>query len=235
MANDSIGDRMKNNYEDITRNYLLRRTPVIVRIDGKAFHTLTRVCEKPFDKELSDMMICAARAVMDEAQGSKIAYIQSDEISILLTDYDTLDTHAWFDYNIQKICSVSSSIATAVFNQQSLEKFRSLAYFDCRVFNIPREEVNNYFIWRQQDWMRNSVQMLARYYFSQKELNGKNVPAMHEMLYTKGVNWADLKPARWKNGFVIYKSGLEREDFIFKENWKLMGNIINPDAEVDGV
>lgn len=212
---------MKNNYENVTRNYLMRRTPVIMRIDGKAFHTLTRSCVKPFDDFLSEAMIMAAKAVAKEAQGFKLAYIQSDEISILLTDYDTLDTSSWFDYNIQKMCSVSASIASVAFSNA----FDRTAHFDCRVFNIPKEEVNNYFIWRQQDWMRNSVQMLARTHYSQKELNHKNVTKMHDMLFQKGINWAKLEPEKWKNGTVILGKSII-DDFIFKEQWDLMDKIV---------
>ena len=185
---DSLGDRMKNKYENVTRFHLMSRQPVIMRLDGKAFHTLTKSCEKPFDDFFSLSMISAAEAVMNEAMGAKLAYIQSDEISILLTDYENLESEAWFDNNIQKLCSVSASIASVEFS----DFFEKCAHFDCRVFNIPKEEVNNYFIWRQQDWMRNSVQMLARNYFSQSELHKKNIPSMHDMLHDKGVNWAEI-------------------------------------------
>ena len=217
---DSLGDRMKNNYEERSRSMLYRRMPVIIRLDGKAFHTLTRGCEKPFDKKFSTSMDQTMAKVMDEAQGSKIGYVQSDEISILLTDYDNFDTQAWFDNQIQKICSVSSSIASVEFT----EAFGRKAYFDCRVFNIPKEEVCNYFIWRQQDWMRNSVQMLARAHFSQKQLHNKNLPAMHEMLHEKGVNWANLED-RFKNGGT-YIDGEIFNHVIFKENRDIVNLVV---------
>jgi len=219
---DSLGDRMKG-YENVNRNLLIRGMPVIMRLDGKAFHTLTRSCVKPFDEFLSDAMISAARVVMGEAMGSKLAYIQSDEISILLCDYDTFDTEAWFDNNIQKLVSVSASLASVEFSSF----FGKSGHFDCRVFNIPRNDVNNYFIWRQQDWMRNSVQMLTRHYHSQKEMHLKTIPIMHEMLHAKGVNWAKLEPERWKNGTTIIKKTMF-EDFVFKEQWDLMDKIVNP-------
>lgn len=220
---DSLGDRMKNNYENVTRNHLVRRMPVILRVDGKAFHTFTKDCDKPFDLKLSDAMIESANALVNQAMGSKLAYIQSDEISILLTDYDNLESEAWFNNNIQKLCSVSASIITSVFNLSFQSCF---ATFDCRAFNIPKEEVNNYFIWRQQDWMRNSVQMLARSYYSQKELDGKNTTKMHDMLMNKGINWSKLEPARWKNGYVIGASGIGYENFIFKNEWDVMNTIV---------
>ena len=219
MDKDSIGDRMKANYEDRYRFSLTRRTPVIMRLDGKAFHTLTRGLEKPFDDSFYYSMIDTASFLCSEIQGAKCAYVQSDEISILITDFDTLTTDAWFDYNIQKMTSVSAGLASAYFTSRFFEE-DGIAVFDSRVFNIPKEEVCNYFIWRQLDWIRNSVQMLAQAHFSHKQLHGKNQSAMHDMLHDKGVNWADL-PEKWKNGTFIVKPAQGWEsysDVIFKES-----------------
>ena len=195
---------MKGNYENRNRYFLTRRMPVIIRIDGKAFHTLTKKwkCQKPFDEKLNIAMTETTAFLLKEFQGAKIAYHQSDEISLLLTDYDKLTTDGWFDYNIQKICSVGASTATACFNARHEEGRRNPAIFDCRCFNIPREEVTNYFIWRQKDWIRNSASMLAQSEFSHKELEGKSQADMHEMLYWRGINWADLAPV-WKNGSLM--------------------------------
>lgn len=212
---DSLGDRMKQNYENRARYQLMRRTPVIMRLDGKAFHTFTRHCEKPFDQNLIDTMAMTARYVMENVQGSVFAYVQSDEISILLQDYANLDTSAWFDYNIQKMTSISAAMASVFFSSHYKPKGDldcGYALFDSRVFNLPREEVINYFIWRQQDWTRNSLQMLARAHFSQKELHRKNAPAMHEMLHAKHINWADLHP-QLKNGTIIVR---ELSEYIFE-------------------
>ncbi len=197
-----IGDRMKENYEGRYRLKLTRRTPVIMRLDGKAFHTLTKGCEKPFDERLSGAMLSTTWALLKEIQGSKCAYIQSDEISILITDFEKLTTEAWFDYNIQKMCSVSAGIASTRFSQAWFPENEGVAVFDSRVFNIPKEEVCNYFIWRQQDWTRNSVHMAARSHFSHKELHGKNVSNMHEMLHKIGINWNDFD-SKWKNGLFV--------------------------------
>lgn len=203
MNKDSIGNRMKENYENRYRFFLTRRTPVIIRLDGRAFHTLTRGLQKPFDEKFSNTITETAKYLCSEIQGAKCAYAQSDEISILLTDYDQLTTDAWFDYNVQKMTSISSGLASAYFTKQWCSN-GGCAVFDSRVFNIPMEEVCNYFIWRQMDWIRNSVQMLAQSNFSHKQLHGKNQPAMHEMLHEKGVNWADLE-LRWKNGMFVFK------------------------------
>ena len=203
MNQVSLGDRMKKNYEDRYRFYLTRRTPVIMRLDGRAFHTLTKNAEKPFDESFADLMIGTARELCSRIQGIKCAYIQSDEISFLLTDFDTLTTEAYFDYNIQKMVSVTAGLASVLFATYYSPRI-TVATFDCRVFNVPKEEVCNYFIWRQKDWKRNSILMLGQHHYSYKQLLNRNCAEIHEMLHNKGVNWADL-PRKWKNGWFIYK------------------------------
>ncbi len=206
MTKDSLGDRMKNNYENRYRMFLTRRTPVILRLDGKAFHTLTKAFERPFDDTFMSYMSATAFKLCEEIQGAKCAYVQSDEISILITDFDTLTTDAWFDYNIQKMTSISASIASVTFSTL----YGHEAFFDSRVFNLPKEEVCNYFIWRQKDWIRNSVQMVAQFYYSHKQLHQKKIPDMHEMLFAKGINWTNY-PTHCKNGQFItkdYKQGI---------------------------
>lgn len=223
MKQDSIGDRMKANYENRYRLSLTRRTPVIIRLDGRAFHTLTRGFTKPFDGAFSHSMDTVATALCVEIQGAKCAYVQSDEISILLTDFDTLTTEAWFDYNIQKMTSITSGIASAAMT----EYIGKRAVFDSRTFNIPVEEVCNYFIWRQLDWIRNSVQMLAQAHFSQKQLHKKNQWDMHDMLHGIGINWADL-PERYKNGHFLYKneSWVPDDSVIFKQNREVIEKLL---------
>lgn len=219
---DKIGDRIKNNYENRYRNKLTRRTPVIMRLDGKAFHTFTRGMEKPFDARFRGTMGVTALALLREIQGAQCAYVQSDEISILITDYDKFKTDAWFDYNIQKMCSVSASIASVVFSANIGER----AYFDCRVFNIPKEEVGNYFIWRYKDWVRNSLSMFAQSFFSQKQLNGKRKADMHEMLHEKGQNWAKLLPIE-RNGRFIIKDGTSNSKKM-EDNIKTINMLLEP-------
>lgn len=219
---DSLGDRMKQQYEDRTRYFLPRRSYTIIRLDGKAFHTFTANAKKPYDLDLIRMMDETAKKLCKELQGAKLAYVQSDEISILLTDFETPTTCAWFDGNVQKIASVAASIATAKFNRmlftmdsKDRERFgRDCALFDARVFTIPDPvEVENYFIWRQQDWTRNSVQMAAQALYSHKELHGKNTPQMHDMMMAKGVNWANYD-SWFKNGRVIKKIEVDDGNYI---------------------
>lgn len=211
---DDLGDRMKANYEDRARHYLIRRTPVIVRVDGRAFHTFTRGCQRPFDPDIINIMVAAAQAVFNDAQGCKLAYIQSDEASFVLTDYDNLETQGWFDYNKSKIESIAASIMTAVFNTHwqcsNLQKGNGVALFDARAFNIPEAEVANYFLWRAGDWHRNSISMLARAHFSHAELEGKNLMDMHEMLYAIGINWANRTPVERNGTFLVAGLSVER-------------------------
>lgn len=123
---DSLGDRMKGNYENRSKTYLVRRMPVIIRIDGKAFHTFTRGFRKPFDDILVKSMQETMKYLCENIQGCVLGYTQSDEITLVLTDYKTLTTDAWFDYSVQKMCSIAASMATMAFNKffnDKIEKF----------------------------------------------------------------------------------------------------------------
>ena len=223
MKNDSdpLGTRIKEQYENRTRYYVPRRTYTILRLDGCHFRTYTRGLKKPFDKHLYEDMDNAIIAMLPEIQGAVFAYTQSDEISILLTDFATPQTSAWFDGNIQKMASVSASLLTAEFNsfrhirhmndcmENGTEPSRSgisLAYFDSRVFSIPdRVEVMNMLIWRNQDCSRNSVSMVAQSLYSHKELMGKSSVEQQEMIHDKGVSWVNDFSAGEKNGRLIIK------------------------------
>lgn len=208
---DELGNRIKDQYEDRTRYFLPRRTYTIIRVDGKAFHTLTKNCPRPFDPLLMSTMDMVAQDLCKEIQGAKLAYVQSDEISILLTDFETIHTDAWFDGNIQKIVSVAASIATKSFNANS--HMTTQAAFDARVFTIPDPvEVSNYFVWRQQDAVRNSIQMAARAVFSHKECNDKNVNELQEMMFQqKQINWNNYSAGE-KRGRVILKEYYDHPD-----------------------
>jgi len=214
-----IGIRMKEHYEDRTRYTLPRRTYTIVRLDGKAFHTFTDQMkfEKPFSATFMKFMDDAAIFLCEKIQGARFAFNQSDEISMLLTDFNKPGTSAWFDGNIQKIASVSASLVTGKFNELILSTGRNnslaasagtvpLAFFDARVFTIPDPvEVSNYFIWRQQDATRNSIQSVAQSLYSLKDLHGKGCSELQEMIHQKGVNWNDYPPA-CKRGRIMLKS-----------------------------
>lgn len=221
---DDLGTRMKEFYETIPKTRLMRRCPVAIRIDGKAFHTFTRGFNKPFDEVLVKAMQNTMKYLCENIQGCVFGYTQSDEITLILLDYQTLDTDAWFGYEVQKMCSIAASMATMAFNKyfnkeinnwyftcpinpskdnlwtkytQSIEKG---AMFDARVFNIPKEEVTNLVYWRQLDAARNSVQMVGQANFSHNELQGKTCNMIQDMLMTqKGINWNDF-PTYLKRG-----------------------------------
>ena len=206
---NNLGDRMKNYYENRTKFFLPRRTYTLIRIDGKAFHTYTKGLEKPFDEKFVNDMDETAKYLCENIQGTKFAFVQSDEISILFTDFDKLQTSAWFDGNIQKITSISASLATAKFNELRPNK---IALFDSRVFIIPNNiEVENYFIWRQQDTVRNSISSVAQSLYSHKELHNKNVSEMQEMCFKKGINWNNYPP-KYKRGRLIIKKHYSEDD-----------------------
>jgi tRNA(His) guanylyltransferase len=204
MNEDSLGDRMKL-YEGANRTYLPQHLPVILRVDGRAFHSYTSRCERPFDKKLMAAMDAVAIELCEEVNNCKMAYVQSDEIS-LLVQQNGQDAQPWFANNIQKMVSIAASVASVKMTLQSEQLFgeSKSANFDARVFVLPPHEVVNYYIWRQQDWIRNSVQMLSRSYFSHSQLDGKSQTDMHEMLHQKDVNWALLAPSL-KNGRCVIK------------------------------
>lgn len=231
MKADSLGDRMKE-YENVSRTYLTRRVPVIIRIDGKAFHTFTRGLDKPFDRILMSTMQETMKKLCEEIQGCVFGYTQSDEITLVLTDYAKIQTDAWFGYNIQKMASVAASAATVEFNRilyeelsDALEEYNEewhsvpgrfeylmqyedklfKAMFDARCFSIPKEEVCNCLIWRQQDATRNSIESVGHANFSQNRLNGKSCNMIQDMLMTElGINWNDF-PTDCKRGAACYR------------------------------
>lgn len=183
----SLGNRMKK-YENHYRQKVLPRMPCILRLDGKAFHSVTKGCDKPFDVGFMDAMDSAASAVLNVVQNARMAYVQSDEISILLVDFNTFQSQQWFGGNVQKMVSVSAGAASVAFTEWN--GINNPGLFDSRVFTLPKEEVTNYFIWRQQDCIRNAVQMVARAHFSHKECHKKNCDQLQEMLFQKkGVNF----------------------------------------------
>jgi tRNA(His) 5'-end guanylyltransferase len=204
---DTLGDRIKK-YEDAFRYHLPPKSPTIIRLDGCHFHTFTKGFNKPYDLNMFTAMVETAKELI-KIQGAKLIYSQSDEISILLNDYTSSKTSAWFDKNLQKITSVSASMATLTFNKNI--KSNKSAYFDSRAFYLPKEEVCNYFIWRQNDAIRNSISGLAQINFSAKQLNKKNCSEMLKMLETKNIIWDNC--LNWaKYGWCVYKESKFNEE-----------------------
>lgn len=212
----NLHERMKQ-YEAVSQTYLMRRTPVIIRLDGVAFHTFTKDFDRPYDEVFHTVMNSVTHYLVDSIQGCVLGYTQSDEISLVLQDYKKLDTDAWFGYNVQKLVSVSAKMATARFNRlfnryisflsdDESKRYREAILenigFDSRCWNLPFEEVNNYLIDRQQDAENNSINLLAQQYYSQKELDGIKSNELQNKLFTEqGINWNDL-PYEQKRGYL---------------------------------
>jgi len=222
---DALGNRMKD-HEHRTRILLPRRTNTMIRLDGKAFHTFTKGFKRPFDTDLMNIMNQTALETCSTIQGAKFAYVQSDEITILVTDYET---DAWFDGNIQKMTSISASYATSAFNahygkyiyDQNPSEFDPLkvkkANFDSRVWTLADpNEVINVLIWRQQDCVKNSISMAAQSMFSQKELQNKHSDDMQEMMWQKGVNWNDYTVGEKRGRFIEKISTQKDIEYIDK-------------------
>jgi tRNA(His) 5'-end guanylyltransferase len=199
---DELGARMKEFYEDALRLRLPRGGYVVVRVDGRAFHTFTRSLERPYSRSLAAALDSAAIALCSEMIGCRFAYGQSDEYSFLLTD---TERGLWFEGNVQKIVSVSASVFTAAFNRAfPAEKPAS---FDARVLLIPqRSEAAQYFVWRQLDATANSLNMLASSQYSHDDLLGKSTSEKHELLHAKGLNWAK-EPPDFKRGRMVLRDG----------------------------
>lgn len=252
----SLKDRMLG-YENVTNTYLTKKVPVIIRIDGRSFHTFTKGFDRPFDELFINTMQQTMAYLCSNIQNCIFGYTQSDEITLVLIDYQTIDTCAWFDYRVQKLCSVSASMATMAFNKYFKENVRAWtaeqnlapmdyfnddkdiyvlklkeiylnavekgAMFDARCFNIPKEEVTNALIYRQQDCTRNSIQMLGQSEFSQKELHGKNQSQIQDMLMLEhGINWNDLDTYKKRGSCCIketfYNDGIEHTVWNIDKN-----------------
>ena len=238
---DELGTRMKEFYESVPKTRLVRRMPVAIRLDGKAFHTFTRGFEKPFDEVLGKSMRETMKYLCENIQGCVLGYTQSDEITLILVDYQNLNSCAWFDYEVQKMCSIAASMATMAFNKfftKNVNYFEMTheyddtineycttlvnaaekgAMFDARVFNIPKEEVCNLIYWRQLDATRNSIQMVGQANFSHKELQNKSCNMIQEMLFAeKGINWNDY-PTYLKRGSCCIKTTIQNPNIDIKD------------------
>jgi tRNA(His) guanylyltransferase len=256
---DDLGNRMKEYYEHRSRTYLTRRLPVIIRCDGKAFHTFCKRFEKPYDEFLNESLNGVMQYLCQNIQGVKFAERHSDEISLLLTDYDTHETDCWYDYNVQKMCSVSASMATAEFCRRlmlgnfltgattgsmgkALDIHEPWPNFDARCFNIPEAEIANYHWWRMLDAKRSSINMVAQCNFSHKSLQGLSCNEMQEKLWQeKQINWAKL-PQGQKIGFTCTREkamktipgGPMKGELVERNSWVVKGSPSSK-TELDGL
>lgn len=256
MSYDTLDDRMKNAYENRYRMYLPDRIPVIIRLDGKAFHSFTRGLKKPFDALFIKTMQDTMEYLCSNIQGCKFGYVESDEISLCLWNWSKNESDAWFGNNLQKMVSISASMAGVAFNRywnrnvaeylseyesdvtEEEDKYRTtiknkaemlMPVFDSRAFIVPAEEVHNYFVWRQNDCMRNSIQGLAQSLYSEREIHRINTSKLQNKMFSeKGVNWNDYSVVE-RRGTCIYKVptkviGLNGE-VVIRNKWTLDTNM----------
>ena len=210
----TLKDLMKE-YEQVTSQTLPRRTYTILRVDGRAFHSYLRGAEKPYDMQFVADMDQVAMALCAEIQGTVLGYVQSDEISILMTDFSNPGSQSWFGGNVQKMVSIAAASASVTLSL--LRPGTGQPTFDARVFTIPDpDHVISYFMWRQQDAVRNSISMAARAVFSHTRLQGVNSLMALEMLTDlEGIRWDDY-PDAVKYGRVIVQE--ERQELVIWKN-----------------
>ncbi len=248
---DAINRRFKENYESVTQTKITRRIPTIIRIDGKAFSSLTQGLQKPYDVSFNVLMQETMLKLCEEIQNVALGYQQSDEISLLLIDYTTFETEQWFGGKVQKMTSVSAALATYFFNN-ILNKYNKnisagctvptgichllmsekIKVFDSRVFVVPKEEVANYFIARQKDATRNAIIGLAQTELGKKEILNQNCDELQDRLFKeKGINFNDL-PTVQKRGACVRKFwqgySLDTEIPIFTANRNYIEDLIEP-------
>lgn len=213
-SKDGLGDRMKG-YETAAgaEQRLLSGLPVVVRLDGKAFHTFTRGLNRPYDQRLSELMTSTMGKLVD-LTNARIGYTQSDEITLILQAAG-LTSEIYFSGRVFKMLSVLAAECSVLFNRAMPlylpEKATDRPVFDCRVFNVPtRAEAVNALIWRQQDATRNAISMAAQSEFSPKQLHGISCNQMQEMLFQKRkINFNDY-PVFFKRGTFVQRRTVVR-------------------------
>ena len=206
MTKDALGERMKG-FEKAKEPKLDSSLPIIVRIDGKAFHTFTKGLKRPYDESLSKLMVETTKFLVEETN-ARIGYTQSDEISLVFYPQSE-DSYIFFDGKFSKMTSIIASLTTYFFNKNLItylsEKKDKYALFDCRVFNVPsKDEAVNCLIWRELDARKNSISMAAQSVYSHKELLNKTSQDKLKMLEEKGINWHEY-PMFFKHGTYIQR------------------------------
>ena len=218
VTHDELGKRMKA-YENESNRKLVKKLPVIIKIDGRAFSTFAEKLEKPFDDILIDSMHETMRYLCKHVTGCVLGYCQSDEISLLVQGYKNEDTQPWFNFKLNELCSVVASMATFAFNrafENNVTEFyndwlqgeyredftkdneRLDVLFECCdkgalfkawAFNLPFNEVTNYFYCRQSDGIRNSIELMGQANFSPEQLHGVNADGIKKMLLENGIDY----------------------------------------------
>lgn len=223
----NLNDYFKNKEHEF-KQFLPKKGYYIIRLDGKAFHTFCKGMKKPYDKDFIKWMDITAQKLCENIQCVKMAYVQSDEISLILTDLDSEKTQLWFDGNIQKIVSISSSLCSVFFNK--LIPIDKEAFFDSRVFKLDNlEDVSKYLCWRQSDAIKNSITMLSLHYYSHNEIHKKNSLDKLELIKLKGDDYNNHDQG-FRQGRVILAKEKEsvfinpktqQEGLITKTFWEI--------------
>lgn len=225
MKKLSLEKRMKM-YEKLNKQFLLPNQYVLMRLDGKSFSSFTKkYFKKPFDDEFTWLTQSTMEYLVDNISGAVAGYTQSDEITILLTDKKTKGMEGWFNYRVDKMCSLAASMASAYFNINFNEYYNKInnecsypyPIFDCRVWQVPNEEeVKNVFLWRQRDCIRNSVLQLAQSFYTHKEMLNKNIDELKMMLLKeKDCNWEELNVPIKYGMFYFPKKNVSNSEKYF--------------------
>lgn len=210
----SLGDRMKSYEFPSTARKAFKGQPLVVRLDGKSFHTFTKGLKRPYDERLSNLMVETSKALVDRFQ-AKVGYTQSDEITLLWNIDCDGSAEFPFDGRFQKMESLLAAYSTAFFNKKLAEylpeKSNELPIFDARAFVVPNlMEAYHAILWRQQDATKNAISMAAQSMFSHKALQNKNSSEMQEMMWQAyDVNFNDYPPF-FKRGTFVRRVKRER-------------------------
>ena len=222
MDFNTLGDWCKWLEKNFSCEIMIPTLPVIVRLDGNNFHNWTKGLERPFDKNLTKLMVETTKFLVQETN-ALIGYTQSDEITLILYTNDKKKSV----YNAgkkQKILSKLTSKCTNFFNEKRKELLpdhNKLAVFDCRIFQTPTlHDACLQLLWRENDAVKNSISMLAQSLFSHKQLQNLNSDELQDkMMLEKNVNWNNLE-TRFKRGTYI-KRIVSRQPFSVEELGRL--------------
>jgi tRNA(His) 5'-end guanylyltransferase len=209
---DDLGDRMKELELSEAGRKLLPQLPICARIDGKRFSRFTEGLARPYDERLSRLMVATAKYLVEQT-AARIAYTQSDEISLVWHDAEQ-KAEPFLSRRVQKYTSILASMATATFNagvpQALPEKRGELALFDCRVWAVPtKEEAANMLLWRELDATKNSLSMAARAHYPHERTDARKTAELHELLHARGINWNDYPPF-FKRGTFVRREAVSR-------------------------
>lgn len=246
-AQMSLGDRMKE-YENVTNTNLIHRMPIMVRCDGRAFHSFCSGMNKPYDDIFIELMDTLTKYLLVSVPDCEIAYVESDEITLCLFPYKTYATTPFFDGRVQKLCSTLAAMATWKFNQILLEWSKGddaskktfaevysskVAMFDCRVWNLPREEVLNCLLWRQQDSKRNAILTAGQTWIGKKKIHALKTTEVIDKLKEIGIDYWEAIPKYYHYGRTFIHNS-DKTNWIFDnlEDRAELSKLVNIDEEV---